>query len=106
MYSVILFDFFFFFLIIRRPPKSTRTDTLFPYTTLFRSKYTVFGRVIEGMEYVDAIARGEPPANPTRILQASIESDGKAPPTALPVSAAAKPGKDVSADDLNAPLQQ
>src|SRR3546814_13509026 len=28
---------FFFFLIIRRPPRSTRTDTLFPYTTLFRS---------------------------------------------------------------------
>src|SRR3546814_10865354 len=27
----------FFFLIIRRPPRSTRTDTLFPYTTLFRS---------------------------------------------------------------------
>src|SRR3546814_19083743 len=32
-------DFFtvFFFLMIRRPPRSTRTDTLFPYTTLFRS---------------------------------------------------------------------
>src|SRR3546814_15132630 len=29
--------FFFFFLIIRRPPRPTRTDTLFPYTTLFRS---------------------------------------------------------------------
>src|SRR3546814_20409382 len=28
---------FVFFLIIRRPPRSTRTDTLFPYTTLFRS---------------------------------------------------------------------
>src|SRR3546814_12407213 len=28
---------FFFFLIIRRPPRSTRTDTLFPFTTLFRS---------------------------------------------------------------------
>src|SRR3546814_16485138 len=27
-----------FFLIIRRPPRSTRTDTLFPYTTLFRSR--------------------------------------------------------------------
>src|SRR3546814_15835290 len=27
----------FFFLMIRRPPRSTRTDTLFPYTTLFRS---------------------------------------------------------------------
>src|SRR3546814_20879660 len=30
--------FIFFFLMIRRPPRSTRTDTLFPYTTLFRSK--------------------------------------------------------------------
>src|SRR3546814_12359072 len=29
--------FLFFFLMIRRPPRSTRTDTLFPYTTLFRS---------------------------------------------------------------------
>src|SRR3546814_15929802 len=30
---------FFFFLMIRRPPRSTRTDTLFPYTTLFRSAF-------------------------------------------------------------------
>src|SRR3546814_10563246 len=30
----------FFFLMIRRPPRSTRTDTLFPYTTLFRSPPT------------------------------------------------------------------
>src|SRR3546814_15336854 len=30
--------YFFFFLMIRRPPRSTRTDTLFPYTTLFRSE--------------------------------------------------------------------
>src|SRR3546814_4838146 len=29
--------FYIFFLMIRRPPRSTRTDTLFPYTTLFRS---------------------------------------------------------------------
>src|SRR3546814_20403073 len=29
-----------FFLIIRRPPRSTRTDTLCPYTTLFRSGYS------------------------------------------------------------------
>src|SRR3546814_14018369 len=35
----------FFFLMIRRPPRSTRTDTLFPYTTLFRSAVTsVSGR--------------------------------------------------------------
>src|SRR3546814_14351664 len=31
------FDSVCFFLMIRRPPRSTRTDTLFPYTTLFRS---------------------------------------------------------------------
>src|SRR3546814_14887134 len=31
------FFYFFVFLMIRRPPISTRTDTLFPYTTLFRS---------------------------------------------------------------------
>src|SRR3546814_13774090 len=30
--------YLFFFLMIRRPPRSTRTDTLFPYTTLFRSQ--------------------------------------------------------------------
>ena len=43
------------------------------------SKYTVFGRVISGMEFVDAIARGEPPANPARILRASIGSDNVPP---------------------------
>src|SRR3546814_14472341 len=31
------FSYVFFFLMIRRPPRSTRTDILFPYTTLFRS---------------------------------------------------------------------
>src|SRR3546814_14355014 len=35
MFNIIFL--FFFFLMIRRPPRSTRTDTLFPYTTLFRS---------------------------------------------------------------------
>src|SRR3546814_12229511 len=33
----IQFDKFVFFLMLQRPPRSTRTDTLFPYTTLFRS---------------------------------------------------------------------
>src|SRR3546814_18481833 len=36
VYSVRLV-MYFFFLMIRRPPRSTRTDSLFPYTTLFRS---------------------------------------------------------------------
>src|SRR3546814_12409503 len=41
-FMISFFFFFFFFLMIRRPPRSTRTDTLFPYTTLFRS-YDVLG---------------------------------------------------------------
>src|SRR3546814_16723178 len=37
----------FFFLMIRRPPRSTRTDTLFPYTTLFRSGVQVDALVLQ-----------------------------------------------------------
>jgi peptidylprolyl isomerase len=43
-------------------------------------RYTVFGRVITGMQYVDLLEKGEPPASPSRILQASIASDNKPPP--------------------------
>ncbi len=50
--------------------------------------YTPFGRVIEGMEYVDAIPRGEPPAAPARIIRASIQADNVPPPSAAEVSAA------------------
>src|SRR3546814_2396740 len=46
----------FFFLMIRRPPRSTRTDTLFPYTTLFRSR----GREAVGEE-MDCGRIGERP---------------------------------------------
>ncbi|MBV9842163.1 MAG: peptidylprolyl isomerase [Sphingomonadaceae bacterium] len=35
--------------------------------------YTVFGRVVSGMGYVDAIHRGEPPSDPSKVLHASIE---------------------------------
>src|SRR3546814_3899889 len=38
----------FFFLMIRRPPRSTRTDTLFPYTTLFRAECTAQGETYRG----------------------------------------------------------
>src|SRR3546814_5915047 len=38
--------FLFFFLMIRRPPRSTRIDTLFPYTTLFRSVRIHGGAVV------------------------------------------------------------
>jgi peptidylprolyl isomerase len=40
-------------------------------------KYTVWGRVIEGMENVDQINRGEPPASPDKILSAKIAADAQ-----------------------------
>src|SRR3546814_8714979 len=42
----------FFFLMLRRPPRSTRTDTLFPYTTLFRSDHAYTRRrlAVEALE--------------------------------------------------------
>ncbi|MDB5683871.1 MAG: peptidyl-prolyl cis-trans isomerase, cyclophilin type, partial [Sphingomonas bacterium] len=52
-------------------------------------KYSPIGRVISGMAYVDAIERGEPPANPSKILQASVAADNL-PPPAIAVPGAAK----------------
>src|SRR3546814_19389534 len=50
----------FFFLMIRRPPRSTRTDTLFPYTTLFRSQqdsrqFTHINPKQSGLEFRNAL---------------------------------------------------
>jgi len=52
-------------------------------------KYTVFGRVIDGMAYVDAIQRGEPPQNPSRIVHAYIAADNPPPFTPAPPAPAA-----------------
>jgi peptidylprolyl isomerase len=41
--------------------------------TFLDGQYTVFGRVVSGMEAVDKITRGEPPANPDKIISATIE---------------------------------
>ncbi|MFC3614943.1 peptidylprolyl isomerase [Lutimaribacter marinistellae] len=38
-------------------------------------QYTVYGRVIEGMEHVDAITRGEPPATPDRMISVKVAAD-------------------------------
>ncbi|WP_199261505.1 peptidylprolyl isomerase [Paracoccus binzhouensis] len=40
-------------------------------------QYTVYGRVIEGMEHVDKIARGEPPANPDRMISVKVAADAQ-----------------------------
>ena len=51
-------------------------------------QYTVFGQVTSGMEFVDAIAKGEPPANPDKIVKASLGADAAA--DAAPAADAAK----------------
>jgi len=38
-------------------------------------QYTVYGRVIEGMDHVDAIMRGEPPMNPDRMISVKVAAD-------------------------------
>ncbi len=60
-----------------------------PMTGAMDGNYTGWGRVISGMEFVDKIARGEPPATPSRILKASIAADNVPPPP--PTIAAPEP---------------
>jgi peptidylprolyl isomerase len=38
-------------------------------------QYTVYGRVVDGMEHVDAITRGEPPANPDKMISVKVAAD-------------------------------
>ena len=47
----------------------------FDDATFLDRKYTVWGRVIEGMENVDQINRGEPPANPDKIVSVKVAAD-------------------------------
>jgi len=54
-------------------------------------QYTVVGRVVSGMDVVDRITRGEPPAQPTRIVRASLGSDNAPPPTAAEIAAVNTP---------------
>mgnify|MGYP000863921232 CR=1 FL=1 len=80
---------------------------LLPRLTLDHN-YTVLGRVVSGMEFVDRIQRGEPPARPTRIVQASVLADGAPVPPAAALNAdstvAASPAlAPISVDQLNAP---
>src|SRR3546814_1824575 len=48
-----------FFLMIRRPPRSTRTDTLFPYTTLFRSRPEHYRLIVDRVGAGEPLAAGE-----------------------------------------------
>ncbi len=50
---------------------------MFASTPSLNGNYTVWGRVISGMEFVDKIKRGEPPADPDRILKMQVAADAK-----------------------------
>ncbi len=61
---------------------------VFSPTLRLDNKYTVLGRVMSGMPYVDAIERGEPPLNPSKVIHAWIGADGPdAPRIPLPAVA-------------------
>ncbi|MBK0329455.1 peptidylprolyl isomerase [Rhodobacteraceae bacterium F11138] len=47
----------------------------FKDNSFLNGQYTVYGRVISGMEHVDAIARGEPPADPDRMISVKVAAD-------------------------------
>src|SRR3546814_5154399 len=65
-----LFLLFFLFLMIRRPPRSTRTDTLFPYTTLFRSgSFSIWGASSGGTKSI----RSTSPARSAATREAELE---------------------------------
>lgn len=63
-------------------PDSANSQFFIMFTPRFSldKKYTAFGRVLSGMAYIDAIERGEPPANPTRIVRATIAADANRSP--------------------------
>ena len=66
---------------------AARTDTpnsansqffiCFAHAPHLNGQYTTWGRVIEGMQFVDQIAKGEPPANPDKMLKVYLLSDAK-----------------------------
>src|SRR3546814_6344233 len=83
---------FFFFLMIRRPPRSTRTDTLFPYTTLFRSATKAGLR-----SYTQAIRHALKDSN-IRVIEAL-------PPVVETNMTAGRAGKKMNAHDCAAEIR-
>jgi cyclophilin family peptidyl-prolyl cis-trans isomerase len=71
-------------------PDTANSQFFIAFTPRFTldGEYTAFGRVVSGMQYVDAIERGEPPATPSRIVKASIGADNVPPPSPAEVAAA------------------
>src|SRR3546814_15028905 len=87
--------------MIRRPPRTTRTDTLFPYTTLFRSQADIDSVQSQGAVHwreVDGAIQGEVEARFTRLGLGTDPADGV---SLLPESESAD--KDYVDDDFQMP---
>jgi cyclophilin family peptidyl-prolyl cis-trans isomerase len=58
-------------------PNSANSQFFINFTDnhFLNNQYTVYGRVVEGMDHVDAITRGEPPANPDRMISVKVAAD-------------------------------
>src|SRR3546814_12007412 len=82
-----------FFLMIRRPPRSTRTDTLFPYTTLFRSAghpprevaETLVAPLEDRPDRAQQSAVDRPLERPQRLIGATVDRNFPAGPGVPPL---------------------
>ncbi|HKX88470.1 MAG TPA: peptidylprolyl isomerase [Sphingopyxis sp.] len=70
-------------------------------------RYTAFGRVISGMQYIDAVHKGEPPEVMSRMVQVSVAADNKpVPPASMLTETVPVAPPAVTVDELNAPIKQ
>ena len=77
---------------------------VFMPTLRLDKNYTAIGRVVSGMNFADAVERGEPPANPSKIVHAWIEADGpNAAMVPLPAISLTPPTKPVATDGPTPP---
>src|SRR3546814_6767705 len=76
----------FFFLMIRRPPRSTRTDTLFPYTTLFRSHEQQLRRDLAPPRRIKAALRVEARQEAVDTALVRSEEHTSEPPSLMRIS--------------------
>src|SRR3546814_11622440 len=93
---------FFFYLSIRLPPRSTRTDTLFPYTTLFRSvAILISGRGSNMAALIDAACAPDYPARIALVISNRADDEGLAEAQAKGIATAVieSKGKDRPAFD-------
>lgn len=80
-------------------PNSANSQFFICFTdcSFLNNQYTVWGQVVEGMELVDKIARGEPPANPDKIVSMKVAADVVPDASASQATAEATPAAEAPA---------